>query len=116
MLDTLTPVRSDAAILDAEPETRFAELTNAIAVSGAVRRARRKFEAARDAASRTALLSPLMFVAACASGGSGDGGGARGQARSRRRPAIPRRTPRRAARLPSIRRLACWPMCRFRPA
>ncbi|TXG84915.1 MAG: hypothetical protein E6R12_02900 [Sphingomonadales bacterium] len=78
MLDTLTPVRSDAAILDAEPETRFAELTNAIAVSGAVRRARRKFEAARDAASRTALLSPLMFVAACASGGSGDGGGAQG--------------------------------------
>lgn len=78
MLDTLTPVRSDATNEDVETETRFAELTNAIAVSGAVRRARRKFEAARDAASRTALLSPLMFVAACASSGGDGGSGGQG--------------------------------------
>ncbi len=78
MLDTLTCLRADTANADAETDIRFSELTQAIALNGAVRRSRRKFEAARDAATRTALLSPLMFMAACASGDSGGGGGAQG--------------------------------------
>lgn len=78
MLDTLTSVRADTANADAETEIRFSELTQAITLNGAVRRSRRKFEAARDAATRTALLSPLMFMAACASGDGGGGGGAQG--------------------------------------